>query len=203
MKRHVYQSLFVAGLILFITSCSSLHRGIPRGERHRRIEPKREQVVVQVPETEEIAYTETSESTASTTSEAAPTEDQNEITPTVNGTPAETDRVIVPEERIAGPVSGDTLEISQAELDEAMDSERVAKNAQVFSFLPLAGLFLLPFVLVGIIGTAILVTKLNNYQYVTAEALTRKKSAIVTVTVTSVIVVLLYVLLILFILAVL
>lgn len=201
MKRYIYQSLFCMSLALYLTSCStSLHRGIPRGERHQRTEPAA-QVVVDLPEEQTLAVSETSE----------PVIRESEAPAIAAVTTPETDLSVAIEpanesssvnERPSLPADGgDTLVITEEQLDEAMRSEKLAKTAQVFSFLPIAGIVFFPMILVGLIGTLVCIAKINKYEYVTEDALRRKRAAGITVAITSIVVVLLFVFALLLILA--
>ncbi len=191
MKRYIYQSLFCASLVLFLASCSAgLHRGIPRGERHQRTE----QVVVNLPEKQTLAKSEESQPSEETSIREIEAET---TTASVAADPIEpavvSDRTEEPARVTETPVSppdGDTLVLTQDQLDEAIDSERVAKNAQIFSWLPIAGIILFPLWLVGVIGTVVCINKLNKYEYVTEEALRRKRLAMITVVITSILAIL-------------
>lgn len=201
MKRYIYQSLFCMSLALYLTSCStSLHRGIPRGERHQRTEPAA-QVVIDLPEEQTLAVSETSEPVIRESEAPAiaavttPETDLSVAIETANESSSINEMPSLPAD------GGDTLVITEEQFDEAMRSEKLAKTAQVFSFLPIAGIVFFPMILVGLIGTLVCIAKINKYEYVTEDALRRKRAAGITVAITSIVVVLLFVFALLLILA--
>ena len=203
MKRYIYQSLFCMSLALYLTSCStSLHRGIPRGERHQRTEPAA-QVVVDLPEEQTLAVSETETSDPIIRESEAPaiaavTTPETDLSVAIEPANESSSVNEIPSLPADG---GDTLVITEEQLDEAMRSEKLAKTAQVFSFLPIAGIVFFPMILVGLIGTLVCIAKINKYEYVTEDALRRKRAAGITVAITSIVVVLLFVFALLLILA--
>jgi hypothetical protein len=89
----------------------------------------------------------------------------------------------------------DTIRVGEPiGVEEALDSERVARNAYAWSFVPLTGLFILPGLLVGLIVTLALLGKLKRYAYVTPETLRYKEKARKTLIATTISVIAIYLL---------
>jgi len=88
------------------------------------------------------------------------------------------------------------------QVSEALESERVARNAYTFSVLPITAIFFFPMLFVGIIGTLICVDKFNSFEYVTEEGIRTKEKALRTLLITSLVLALLIFLLVLLILSI-
>lgn len=98
------------------------------------------------------------------------------------------------EHQIGEPASKDTIRVIDTQTDEALDSERVARNAYIWSFIPLTGLLFFVGFLLGLIVTLVLLAKLKKYSYVTATTLDYQERARRTLLITSLVVGLLYLL---------
>lgn len=79
--------------------------------------------------------------------------------------------------QIAKRAEKDTVRVTEAHMDEALDSERVARNAYTWSFIPLTGFFFLFGLPLGLIVTRLLLRKLERYSYVTPTTLEYKERA--------------------------
>lgn len=85
-------------------------------------------------------------------------------------------------------VSSRTLESDQEMIDQALESERVARSAYHFSFLPLFSLLFFPTLFIGIIVTLIKLSRFNkDYEYVTEKGLDYERRAKRTLIVSSVV----------------
>jgi hypothetical protein len=67
--------------------------------------------------------------------------------------------------------------IDEAILDEALESERVARQAYHFSFLPIFTLLFFPMLIVGLIGTLSKLARFRKYEYVTEKGLDYERRA--------------------------
>jgi hypothetical protein len=170
MNKSLRFFAFFSCFTLLMSCAPGLHRGIPRGERHRRIEPEREAAVVQT-------VVETEEQPASLT-EQAPLPvmaSQAETTAIAAGTVQQA--ADVPESRLRSDDGGDTLiateapEDEAAQIAEALESEEVARNAYRFSWVPIGWTVFLPLLIVGIVGTAICLKNFKKYEFVTERGL--------------------------------
>ena len=172
MQKAVSTSVLL--FLLMLTSCASLHRGIPRGQRHARTAEytsnTAEQTIVQrSPDgSDEVPLKEKS-STGVLVSETTDRTDGKEkpLHSTVGSVPAENDDTIT-----------EVLADDEAMVEEALDSERVAKNALNFAYLPIGSIILFPLLFVGIIGTLVCLRRFKSYEYVTEEGLRLKRQAI-------------------------
>lgn len=191
--------LFAFLMSVLLSSCQALHRGIPKADRHadRRVVSieDRSIAVVAVTPDEQVA------SADLRTAPLAAERDPETIAATTEIPDTEIRRrIFVDPEDDTLVIASDTPESDEAILNEAMESERVARSAYGFSFVPLLTLLFFPALFVGIIVTLIKLAKFNRYQYVTEKGLDYERRAKRTLILSSVIPILVVVLFILMIL---
>jgi hypothetical protein len=178
-------SLFIAPVfVLLLTgSCSeALHRDIPKAKGHyqRRelTDDFREQAVADEQVAEAIVPAEPTDRTEAV---SVPEVREQMLRPEI---PDETSgqKVTVSRQQIiiAAP-QGDTAtveeDIDEAILDEAFESERIARQAYHFSFLPILTLVFFPMLFVGLIGTLSKLARFKRYEYVTEKGLDYERRA--------------------------
>jgi len=185
MNKSIYSFTCILCFIL-LSGCAGLHRGIPKGQRHHRVKQECGETLSQT-----IVTTENP--TVKETAKAPVQQEQaaSEVV-AVSNTEEQSDKSLSNTERLPQKDSGDTLfmeESSDTDMitGEALDSERVAKNAYVFSWLPIIWILFPPLLLVGIVGTAVCISIFNKQEYVTEKGIDYKRRAIRTVILTSVV----------------
>ena len=170
--------------LILLSACTSLHRGIPRGERHHRVERERPAAIVQtVVDAEEIREKAPAETVAEPEEQSATAELTETETSSDKQAP-----ITVNENRLARSHSGDTAIAAEDEermYYEAIESERIARNAYIFSWLPIGWVLFFPLLLVGIIGTIVCLVRFRSYEFVTEKGLAYKEKAVRTVVLSS------------------
>lgn len=180
--------------VLFLTdSCQALHRGIPKADRHRR----EREVVLTDGETTVLRNVREADIVAAA-EEQAPAVSEQAIADAATEQPATDAPVSVKPDLFSDDTVRSLIEEEPSEeymIDEALESERSARNAYNFSFVPLSGLIFLPGLLIGLVGTLICLSNFNKFEFVTEKGLNDARRARNTLIATSLIVVGLYVLL--------
>jgi hypothetical protein len=201
-------------MLLLLDSCQALHRDIPKADAHykRRVltasDEEKEQPVARPAASASLREDRLEEQIAA---EPKAVESIHRVFPGTEkemaapGTAIER-QIVVPQ--MTAVLQDDTLtgdeepeEIDEAVLEEAYESERVARSAYRFSFLPAFSLIFFPLLLIGVIGTLVQLARFRRYQYVTEAGLDYEERAKRTLVITVVVPILLTVLLILLILA--
>jgi hypothetical protein len=179
--------------LLFLTdSCQAIHRGIPkaknRGGREVVLTDGETTVLRSVRE----ADAPVAEAEAPFVAAVVPSLVESE--PLMTDAPAIVVKPDLFNEDTVRVFSDDAEPSEEYMIDEALDSERSARNAYSFSFVPLSGLIFLPGLLIGVIGTLICLSNFNKFEFVTEKGLNDARRARNTVIATSLVVVALYVL---------
>lgn len=175
MKRAIL--FFAPVLLLLLDSCgAALHRDIPKADDHfqrRRLTAVREEVPLPADKTARVLLR---EEPVAVVSEPAATRTVVPATAVVEEKTAAVPAPVIIQ-RVPAPPHGDTLteeeaeEIDEAVLDEAYESERIARSAYHFSFLPIFSLIFFPMLFVGVIGTLIQLSRFKKFEYVTEAGL--------------------------------
>lgn len=201
MKKTIVFAALLA--LLFLTdSCQALHRGIPKAHKSRG----EREVVLTEGETTVLRNVREAD--------ALPTEDPQTFISEEETTASTDTKTVATDSPVSIAVKpdlfhDDTVRIVESDpssedmIDEALASERSAKNAHAFSFVTLSGLIFLPGLLIGLIGTLICLSNFNKFEFVTDKALDYARRAKNTLIVTTAVVVALYLFIFLLIFAVL
>jgi len=173
-------------MLLIMSSCSeALHRGIPKAKAHhgnRELSEFREKqlsaehvirtdkrVAAERPEDPQPVATMQEDAAIQIEPGIVPAQVQDDVKSQFYVKPSHRVVLVNPED--------DTLEIDEAVIDEALESERIAHQAYQFSFLPIFTLIFFPMLFVGVIGTLSKLARFRKYEYVTEKGLEYERKA--------------------------
>ena len=164
--------IFLFICLFLIASCKALHRGIPKSDdsyqkkKVTAVRESKQEVSIAKVSSDSISPQAVEKISSPESSSIQPTEDD------AISTIENQDLTTVIDDTIRKPaLSGNEIRAQEEE------SEKVAKNAYYFSFIPLLLCVGLPGYFIGLIGTIILLRRFKSYDHVTDVGLDYARSA--------------------------